>query len=92
MPIKLVPKYSYDERSQIKHENEFQIFTQYFQSQRITLQTDIRMEFSFQFRNGPDWKSKLKYIPDPENPKYPAAEIFENNWKAMRPYPCKSFT
>ncbi|XP_062611132.1 spermatogenesis-associated serine-rich protein 1-like isoform X1 [Saccostrea cucullata] len=37
--------------------------------------------------NGPDWKSKLKYIPDPENPKYPAAEIFENNWKAMRPYP-----
>lgn len=50
------------------------------------------MELSFQFRNGPDWKSKLKYIPDPENPKYPAAEIFENNWKAMRPYPCKSFT
>nr|XP_022288527.1 uncharacterized protein LOC111100734 isoform X3 [Crassostrea virginica] len=37
--------------------------------------------------NGPDWKSQLKYIPDPENPKYPAAEIFENNWKAMRPYP-----
>ncbi|XP_052811498.1 spermatogenesis-associated serine-rich protein 1-like isoform X3 [Mya arenaria] len=37
--------------------------------------------------SGPDWKSRLKYIPDPENPKYPAAEIFENNWKAMRPYP-----
>ncbi|KAK3098034.1 hypothetical protein FSP39_015510 [Pinctada imbricata] len=36
---------------------------------------------------GPDWKSRLKYIPDPENPKYPAAEIFENNWKAMRPFP-----
>ena len=40
-------------------------------------------------RNGPDWKSKIKYIPDPENPNYPAAEIFENNWHAMRPYPCK---
>ncbi|KAJ8314664.1 hypothetical protein KUTeg_006814 [Tegillarca granosa] len=36
---------------------------------------------------GPDWKSRLKYIPDPENPKYPAMEIFPNNWHAMRPYP-----
>ena len=41
----------------------------------------------FFYRNGPDWKSKLKYIPDPSDEKYPAAEIFENNWKAMRPFP-----
>jgi len=39
-------------------------------------------------RNGPDWKSRLKYLPDPSDDKYPAAEIFPNNWKAMRPYPC----
>ncbi|XP_060601363.1 spermatogenesis-associated serine-rich protein 1-like isoform X6 [Ruditapes philippinarum] len=38
--------------------------------------------------NGPDWKSRLKYIPHPESNKYPAMEIFENNWKAMRPFPC----
>lgn len=37
--------------------------------------------------SGPDWKSRLKYIEDPQNPKYPAMEIFENNWKAMRPFP-----
>jgi len=36
---------------------------------------------------GPDWSSQLKYLPDPENPDYPAAEIWPNNWKAMRPYP-----
>ncbi|XP_053397960.1 uncharacterized protein LOC123552469 isoform X2 [Mercenaria mercenaria] len=36
---------------------------------------------------GPDWKSRLKYLPHPEDPKYPAMEIFENNWKAMRPFP-----
>jgi len=36
---------------------------------------------------GPDWSSRLKYIPDPENPDYPAAEIWPNNWRSMRPYP-----
>lgn len=36
---------------------------------------------------GPDWNSSLRFIPDPENPNYPAAEIWPNNWKAMRPYP-----
>ena len=36
---------------------------------------------------GPDWSSRLKYIDHPQNPKYPAAEIFPDNWKAMRPYP-----
>ncbi|CAL1542570.1 unnamed protein product [Lymnaea stagnalis] len=36
---------------------------------------------------GPDWSSKLKYIPPPDNPEYPAAEIWPNNWKSMRPYP-----
>lgn len=39
-------------------------------------------------RSGPDWSSKLKYIPAPSNPDYPAAEIWPNNWKALRPYPC----
>ncbi|XP_052244604.1 spermatogenesis-associated serine-rich protein 1-like isoform X4 [Dreissena polymorpha] len=39
--------------------------------------------------SGPDWKSRIKYIADPANPKYPAAEIFETNWKAMRPYPLR---
>ncbi|KAK3600413.1 hypothetical protein CHS0354_026646 [Potamilus streckersoni] len=36
---------------------------------------------------GPDWKSKLRYIPKPNSSKYPAAEIFPDNWKAMRPFP-----
>ncbi|XP_005097973.1 spermatogenesis-associated serine-rich protein 1 [Aplysia californica] len=36
---------------------------------------------------GPDWSSRLKYIPHPENPEYPAAEIWPNNWRSMRPYP-----
>lgn len=45
---------------------------------------NIQMDYS---EAGPDWKSRIKYIPDPENPRYPAAEIFENNWHAMRPYP-----
>ncbi|KAL4233127.1 spermatogenesis-associated serine-rich protein 1 [Mactra antiquata] len=45
---------------------------------------NIQPEFT---EAGPDWKSKLKYIPAPEDPKYPAMEIFENNWKAMRPFP-----
>jgi len=36
---------------------------------------------------GPDWSSRLKYIADPENPNYPAAEIWPNNWRSMRPYP-----
>ncbi|KAK0044594.1 spermatogenesis-associated serine-rich protein 1 [Biomphalaria pfeifferi] len=36
---------------------------------------------------GPDWSSRLKYIPHPENPEYPAAEIWPDNWKGMRPYP-----
>ncbi|XP_021376836.1 spermatogenesis-associated serine-rich protein 1-like isoform X2 [Mizuhopecten yessoensis] len=45
---------------------------------------NIQVKYS---ENGPDWKSKLKYIPDPDHPEYPAAEIFPNNWKAMRPYP-----
>ncbi|XP_076445633.1 spermatogenesis-associated serine-rich protein 1-like [Babylonia areolata] len=36
---------------------------------------------------GPDWSSRLRYIPDPENPDYPAAEIWPNNWRSMRPYP-----
>lgn len=37
--------------------------------------------------SGPDWSSRLRYIPDPENPDYPAAEIWPNNWRSMRPYP-----
>ncbi|KAK7107953.1 uncharacterized protein [Littorina saxatilis] len=37
--------------------------------------------------SGPDWSSRLRYIPDPENPEYPAAEIWPNNWRSMRPYP-----
>ncbi|CAG5118806.1 unnamed protein product [Candidula unifasciata] len=37
--------------------------------------------------SGPDWSSKLKYIPAPSNPDYPAAEIWPDNWKALRPYP-----
>ncbi|BFZ09896.1 hypothetical protein BsWGS_12935 [Bradybaena similaris] len=37
--------------------------------------------------SGPDWSSRLKYIPAPSNPDYPAAEIWPNNWKALRPYP-----
>lgn len=37
--------------------------------------------------NGPDWSSSLKYLPHPENPDYPAAEIWPNNWRSMRPYP-----
>jgi len=41
------------------------------------------------FRSGPDWKSRIKHIKEPQDPRYPAAEIFENNWKAMRPFPCK---
>ncbi|KAL5009832.1 hypothetical protein ScPMuIL_012137 [Solemya velum] len=45
---------------------------------------NINVKYSYA---GPDWESKLRYIPDPENPKYPAAEIFPNNWHAMRPYP-----
>ncbi|GFN84673.1 spermatogenesis-associated serine-rich protein 1 [Plakobranchus ocellatus] len=36
---------------------------------------------------GPDWSSRLKYLPHPENPEYPAAEIWPNNWRSMRPYP-----
>ncbi|XP_025096735.1 uncharacterized protein LOC112565508 isoform X7 [Pomacea canaliculata] len=37
--------------------------------------------------SGPDWSSRLRYIPDPENPDYPAPEIWPNNWKSMRPFP-----
>lgn len=45
---------------------------------------NIQIEYS---EAGPDWSSRLKYIDHPQNPKYPAMEIFPNNWKAMRPYP-----
>ncbi|KAK7476363.1 hypothetical protein BaRGS_00032363 [Batillaria attramentaria] len=37
--------------------------------------------------SGPDWSSRLRYLPHPENPQYPAAEIWPNNWRSMRPYP-----
>ncbi|XP_050392949.1 spermatogenesis-associated serine-rich protein 1 [Patella vulgata] len=36
---------------------------------------------------GPDWDSRLRYIPPPKSSDYPAAEIWPNNWKSMRPYP-----
>ncbi|XP_046326103.2 uncharacterized protein LOC124110746 isoform X4 [Haliotis rufescens] len=36
---------------------------------------------------GPDWESRLRYLPHPKNPHYPAAEIWPNNWWSMRPYP-----
>ncbi|XP_067674070.1 spermatogenesis-associated serine-rich protein 1-like [Haliotis asinina] len=36
---------------------------------------------------GPDWDSRLRYLPHPKNPHYPAAEIWPNNWWSMRPYP-----
>ncbi|XP_041354401.1 spermatogenesis-associated serine-rich protein 1-like [Gigantopelta aegis] len=46
---------------------------------------NIDIEYSV---NGPDWSSSLMTcIPQQFDQKYPAAEIWPNNWHAMRPYP-----
>ncbi|ESO84867.1 hypothetical protein LOTGIDRAFT_204677 [Lottia gigantea] len=44
----------------------------------------VQVEYS---KCGPDWESKLRYIPHPQREEYPAMEIWENNWKSMRAYP-----
>lgn len=39
---------------------------------------------------GPDWKSRLRWIPSPHNPDYPAEENWPEPWKPMRTYPWMS--
>lgn len=35
---------------------------------------------------GPDWKSRLRWLPPPKNPKY-ITEIWPDQWKGMRTFP-----
>ncbi|ELU16153.1 hypothetical protein CAPTEDRAFT_228022 [Capitella teleta] len=48
--------------------------------------TSIQPEYTV---NGPDWKSSLRYVPAPRNPKY-ISEIWPDSHKSMRTYPWMS--
>lgn len=48
------------------------------------------MVILFQYSPGPDWSSRLRWLPHPQNPKYPAPENWPVTWHSIRSFPCES--